>query len=349
MIVILTGAIKNTGDYLIAYRATLLLKKFVDPEIIELNRFDPIRDHLNTINKSRALFLCGGPAYTQDIFDGIYKISSFYDDIKVPIIPFGVGWCGQPFPDYENFRFSDLSMEILQKIHDKIPVSSCRDIITEKILQKMGIENVIMTGCPVWYDIDFLDHPVLNVNEVKNIILTTPASQKYFIQTLKLINLVRSKFKKARIYLSFHRGIFPGIKTPPRKGLAYTLEALTGILRRYKIKDVSGSLEKIDFYKHSDLHIGYRVHAHLLFLSAGKPSLLINEDGRGYAFSASLEFDNFNGYDKQLILKISRSIDKNIETNFKFMNKVLSNIDTFYHKNMLYFLQKTGDFLNQKT
>lgn len=349
MIVILIGAIKNTGDYLIAYRATRLLKKFVDPEIIELNRFDPIKDHLNTINDAKALFLCGGPAYTQDIFDGIYKISPFFNEIKVPIIPFGVGWCGQPFPDYENFRFSELSMELLRKIHEKIPVSSCRDIITEKILKKMGIENVIMTGCPVWYDMDFLEHPGLNVKEVKNIIVTTPANQKFLFQTLRLINLVRSKFKKARIYLSFHRGIFPGIKTPPRKGMAYTLEALAGILKGYKIKDVSGSLEKIDFYKHSDLHIGYRVHAHLLFLSAGKPSVLINEDGRGYAFSKSLEFDNFNGYDKQVIQKISKSIDENIESNFEFMKKVLSNINTYYHKNMLYFLQETGDFLNQKT
>jgi len=206
-----------------------------------------------------------------------------------------------------------------------------------------------MTGCPVWYDLNFIEHPRLNVKEVKSIVVTTPANQKFLLQALRLISLVRAKFKMARIYLSFHRGILPGKNTPPRKGLAYTLEALAGIIKGYKIKDVSGNLNKIDFYNHCDLHIGYRVHAHLLFLSAGKPSILINEDGRGYAFSESLGFQNFNGYDKGVIQKISESIDNDIETNFESLKKVLSNIDTFYHRNMLYFLQEIGDFLQRKT
>jgi hypothetical protein len=348
MIVIITGAVKNTGDYLIAHRAILLFKKYIDPEIIELNRFESIQDHLQTINDSRALFLCGGPAYTPDIFDGIYKMSHIYDAIKVPIIPFGIGWCGQPFPDYERFHFTELSRNMLQKIHKKIPFSSCRDSITEALLKNNGMQNVIMTGCPVWYDQAFLDQPASHVKEVENIVVTTPAQQRFLNQTIRLIYLVRSKFKNANLYLSFHRGILPGLKTPPRKGLAYSLEAIAGIINGYKIKDVSGNLDKIDFYQDCDLHIGYRVHAHLLFLSTGKPSFLINEDGRGYAFSASLEFDNFNGYDKHVVGRISRSIDKHVESNFESMNKVFTNIDTFYHKNMVYFLSEIGDFLKQK-
>jgi hypothetical protein len=345
MIVILTGAIKNTGDYLIANRATQLLKKFVDQDVIELNRFDPIKTHLLTINRSKALFLCGGPAYREDIFDGIYNLSSILNEIKVPIIPFGVGWCGKPFPDYDKFRFSDLSLRILKKIHQDIPVSSCRDIMTEEILINSDIQNVIMTGCPVWYDLEFIEDPGMNINEIKSIVVTTPANQRFFIQTIQLISLVRSKFKDAQLYLSFHRGILPGIKTPPRKGLANSIEAFTGILKRYKIKDVSGDLRKIDFYQNCDLHIGYRVHAHLLFLSKGKPSILINEDGRGYGFSRSLGFKNFNGYDKHVIQSISKLIDRDIETNFESFKKVISNIDTFYHKNMLNFLEEIKGFL----
>ena len=345
MIVILTGAVKNTGDFLIAHRAAQLLKKFIDPEIIELSRFYPIEDHIQTINRAKALFLCGGPAYTRDIFDGIYKMSACFGDIKVPVIPFGLGWCGQPFPEYENFRFTDLSRDILRKIHNNIPVSSCRDVITEEILKKGGMENVIMTGCPVWYDLDFIERPKMQEREVTRVVVTPPANQRFLLQTIKLIHLVRSKFKKAQIYLSFHRGILPGIKTPPRKGLAYLLEAFTGIIKGYKIKDVSGNLDKIDFYRDCDLHIGYRVHAHLLFLSTGKHSILINEDGRGFAFSKSLGFQNFNGYDNQVIQQISAKIDNDIESRFDSTKEVLGNIDKFYHENMLSFLQKIRYFL----
>ncbi len=38
MLVTITGAVKNVGDYLIGYRGQALLKSFVDPEIINLSR-----------------------------------------------------------------------------------------------------------------------------------------------------------------------------------------------------------------------------------------------------------------------------------------------------------------------
>lgn len=48
--------------------------------------------------------------------------------------------------------------------------------------------------------------------------------------------------------------------------------------------DISGSAEcMIDFYSQIDLHIGYRVHAHILMTSLSKNSILLAEDGRGIA------------------------------------------------------------------
>ena len=48
--------------------------------------------------------------------------------------------------------------------------------------------------------------------------------------------------------------------------------------------DISGSAENlIEYYQNVDLHIGYRVHAHIFMNSISKPSVLLNEDGRGKA------------------------------------------------------------------
>ena len=51
----------------------------------------------------------------------------------------------------------------------------------------------------------------------------------------------------------------------------------------------------IDLYSNCDLHIGYRVHAHVFMTSIKKPSILIKEDGRGEGMSEVIEgkcFDN---------------------------------------------------------
>jgi hypothetical protein len=340
MVVILTGAIKNTGDFLIADRAQKLIGKHLNTDILEINRFKDLTDYLDMINESRALFLGGGPAYSHDIFDGIYNISPIYDKIDVPIIPFGLGWNGKPFPDYQKFEFSDKSFEILKKIHQKIPVSSCRDVITQSILKKYKIQNVIMTGCPAWYDLNYLSTPVNHVRNIGKIVITTPASQKYLHSTLKLIRYTKEKFSNAEIYLSFHRGILPGLHTPPRRGLSYSLEAFYGFIKGMNIKDTSGDLGKIDFYNDCDFHIGYRVHAHLHFLSQRKPSILLNEDGRGYAMSKTLETKIFNGDDEGIVEDAIAYLSHCLDSDFNDFRITFQKIDDFYENHMKLFFDK---------
>jgi hypothetical protein len=340
MVVILTGAIKNTGDFLIADRSQKLIARHLDENILEINRFSELNGYLDILNESRALFLCGGPAYSPDIFDGIYRISPIYDNIKVPVIPFGLGWYGKPFPDYFKFEFSDRSLALLKKIHRKIPVSSCRDIITESILNKNQIRNVIMTGCPAWYDLAYLSANYIFNREINKVVITTPASQKYLSATLKLIRAIRNLFSGSEIYLSFHRGILPGLNTPPRRGLSYSLEALYGLIQGMSIKDTSGDLSKIEFYKDCDLHIGYRVHAHLYFLSQRKPSILLNEDGRGYAMSRTLDTRIFNGNDPGALEEVVQYIGRCMENGFEDFKNTFQKIDDFYEKNMKLFFEK---------
>lgn len=65
----------------------------------------------------------------------------------------------------------------------------------------------------------------------------------------------------------------------------------------------------IDQYSKSDLHVGYRVHAHILASSISKPSILIAEDGRGkglYQVIGGLIFDGFRDVKKDYFTKIIR-------------------------------------------
>lgn len=327
MIVILTGAKKNVGDFLIGDRAKKLLREFVDADIVELDRFQNLENHLEIINKSKALILCGGPAYAKDIYKGIYPLVDDLEKIKVPIIPFGLGWSGQPFGNPEAFKFQEDSLTFLKKVHQTILFSSCRDVLTQNILSRTGFKNVIMTGCPVWYDLEFIGKPFLKASSIKKIVFTTAASSKFIFQTLKLLKEIRKRFPMAQIYFSYHRGILPSFSTGLKRGFAYSLLALMAKAYNVKVLDVSDDLSKIDFYKDCDLHIGYRVHAHLYFLSKRIPSMLINEDGRGLGMVQSMNLPIFNADDDFLVEKFEKQLDNYLNTNFSDFTSISTFID----------------------
>lgn len=330
MISILTGAKKNIGDFLIGDRAKNLLKTYVDEDILEINRFGEIAPYLDQINQSNALILCGGPAYTADFYPNIYNLSEILDLIKVPIIPFGLGWTGKPFHEHLNFKFTPTALEFAKNIHQSIEFSSCRDVLTEEILKKNGIENVKMTGCPVWYHLDSFEKTFEKLETPKTIIISTGAKQSLLFQSISLLGMVKSLFPDSKIIVTYHRGIFPGKNTPLRKGLSYTSIASYAKVLGMEVRDVSSDLGKIAFYEDCDLHIGYRVHAHLDFLSRKKPSLLINEDGRGLGMVKSLHLPVFNYDEKQVLKKVEKQLIYYIEEEFKSFQDTFKLIENHF-------------------
>jgi hypothetical protein len=61
------------------------------------------------------------------------------------------------------------------------------------------------------------------------------------------------------------------------------------MMRGWRVASLAGNLPKLEkLYGGADLHIGYRVHAHLFCLSRRVPSILINEDSRGVGQAAAL-------------------------------------------------------------
>ncbi len=330
MITILTGAQKNVGDYLIGSRSRKLLRKFVDRDIVNLDRFENQDKNIDLINKSRAVFLCGGPAYAKNIYPGIYPLVSNIDSIKVPIIPFGLGWSGRPFGQPEQFKFDHSSKVFLDKVHAKIEFSSCRDEVTHAVLKQQGYNNVKMTGCPVWYDLDSIGKE-LNAECFERIVFTTPAAPSLIKQNHVLMRELKKQFPKAEVVCSFHRGILPDRYTSIRYGAAYASMALGAKLLGFKVIDTAYGLEKLSFYKGFDLHVGYRVHAHLDFLSRRKPSVLINEDGRGLGMVRSLKLPELNYNDPDLVGKYKTVLENYKESNIEDLSASISIIESKFN------------------
>ena len=332
MIVLLSGEKKNIGDFLITERARKLFAHLLDDEIIILDRFKNLESDIDLINSARFIVLCGGPAYASNIYKGIYPLVNDLRKIKVPIIPFGLGWCGRPSNPNE-FRFNADSKMLLDNIHSTIENSSCRDDITASVLKNCGYNNVTMTGCPVWYDVESIGKEFDIKNSIKKIVFTTAADPKLIKQTYLLIKSVNKYFPDAEITMSYHRGIFPDKHTTYRATIGYLLMYGVAKLvnRRIKIKDVAYKLEKLDFYDDCDFHIGYRVHAHLYFLSKRLPSMLINEDGRGKGMVQTMGLPIFNIEDKDVVAKVDRKLREYKENNFNSFIEIGKYIDKQYN------------------
>lgn len=88
----------------------------------------------------------------------------------------------------------------------------------------------------------------------------------------------------------FHRGIDADEYTDSIVGernneLKNKLSNIKGIF----IQDISYSSEGFSIYDDCDIHIGFRVHAHIYNLSIMGYSILIEEDSRGYAVNETFQ------------------------------------------------------------
>ncbi len=90
-------------------------------------------------------------------------------------------------------------------------------------------------------------------------------------------------------------------------------------------RDISGSAENLmSFYSEVDLHIGYRVHAHIFMNSINRLSILISEDGRAKAVKdviGGIVLDGFWLFKSTLLSKI--------------LNRLLDRYDRYYTNSYL--------------
>lgn len=281
--VLLVGAMKNFGDFLIVDRAKKLLRKHKPwVELIELPRWEPIDSHLEEVNSAKALILCGGPAYQPNFYPKIYPLTKDLDSIKVPIIPFGLGWYSFPGDDisWKQFSFTRSSLtrsslKLLRKIHNNCAFTSCRDYLTKRILAKYGFKNVLMTRDPAWYDVKFMKKRFEPPQKTEKIAFSLPQRRIYYSQSLTVAKALKQLFPKAKLICTFHRGFEADQYTSIREALSLQKlkTALEGLCD--EIVNIAYDLSKdIEIYRDCDLHVGYRLHGHIFFLSQRKPSFL---------------------------------------------------------------------------
>lgn len=342
-------AYKNAGDYLIELRGIELLKYvYPDAEIVKILR-NQISENISIINKCDVGIIGGGPIYQQDICRYL-PLDDLIHNIHIPLMVLGGGWYGKTdnYSYIYNYNFAPKTLELLQKIDKQGLGLSCRDLYTYRALLKEGLKNVYMTGCPAWFDIDYLNKTpeFTNWNDIKKIVISDPAILVNVSKAVHLVEYLISKFPKADFIFLFHRGYNRDRYTSEQKALIHLelknqIESMkTDGGGSITVQDISYSSNGFKIYDDCDLHIGFRVHAHLYNLSKKNRSILIQEDGRGAGANQVFGLPQLKAYSDYVssvnyLKKIMHKKKNNIEQEYKHL---IEDVDSYIN-----ILKQTND------
>ena len=176
-----------------------------------------------------------------------------------------------------------------------------------------------MTGCPALFvepESRHTDHgkPIRKVSFSLGVsFLSSRAMER---QMKGMIKMLAEKFGAGNVTTVFHHSTsrnFLDTHNATARHLKGHLQFIDWLeANSFPYVDISGSAETmIEHYSGADLHVGYRVHAHILMSSLSKPSLLLAEDGRGKALKDVIGgniFDAFEGASDGLVAKIVRRL-----------------------------------------
>lgn len=350
--IILTGSKNNAGDYLIKYRAKQLFKKErPDREIIDINGWEKLNNEtLCQVNSSKALILMGGPALQKNMWPKVYGLRDNLDEVRVPIIMMGIGWYSSQgeWENTYNYPIDMKSKELLDRVKNSGFKSSVRDYHTLNSLWFHGLDNILMTGCPAYYDYNFLEKKI-NYPDIKKVAFSLGVS---FISSDKMEKLMKDNILKCRDYFGkhdfkvvFHHSLKSEVYLNSHNANIKYLERHKEFANWLKSKnidyvDISGSAENlINFYSQVDLHIGYRVHAHIFMNSISRFSILLSEDGRAKATQrviGGIVLDGVERFKESFIDKVGgrlKFLDR-YEPNTYLTDEIIHNIQ--YEKDIKY-------------
>ncbi|WP_430788228.1 polysaccharide pyruvyl transferase family protein [Virgibacillus flavescens] len=214
-------------------------------------------------------------------------------DHHIPFYAIGSGWSQYPGTLTQSKTLEldptekDYFTRLFNQNNDRNRIS-CRDIYTENVLRGNGISCVGTTGDLGLFDTDLIETPFKHPGKINTIAISMPHNAFHYSKSYE-IALKLKKIYSCNVKLVFH-GYFGQLDHAiPKSWEDDPIEII----------DLAGGAENLTYYDDIDLHVGYRLHAHIWFLRNRKPSLLIAEDGRatghlatvnGLGYSAAPDF-----------------------------------------------------------
>lgn len=325
LIAVTHGMRRNIGDALIHARALAILRE-TDGGAHQILSIDRASTGVPPESGSWEGLVCaGGPGLRPDATESAFPVIQGLPP-GVPVFMLAQGYSG--FPRVPSSSYFDPAT--IRVISEKVSIPiSVRDQITYEVCEKSGL-GTVLTGCVAWYHLPSLGQDLSAPTDISRIVFTPPAGPRWAGQAAQVLRRVREIWPDAEILCSFHRGMTPGNGTSFKQSASYFAMAAAAKRWGAKLYDASGAdLDKIGCYLSYDLHVGYRVHAHLDFLSRRRPSLLISEDGRGEGQNISLgDPHNLHVSDASLPTRVKEALLEERSGDWKSSANAIARIDS---------------------
>ncbi|MEA1081452.1 polysaccharide pyruvyl transferase family protein [Marinobacter qingdaonensis] len=265
---------RNVGDHLITESALKLVRHRVPnyrPVIVfreePLEQFD--KSSVRTI-------LAPGFTVSDETYPNKFKLYENLEGVLEKIFPVGCSfqhWIPS-YKTYEEYCYSNETLSLLKSLSKNDGAIPCRDELIVKMLDNWGISSSYI-GDLALYDPDVIGKKFTRSKKIESVAFSIQHKPKFFKQSMSILSLTKKAFPDAQLYVVHH--------STPSKNSIEVAEYAKSI--GYIEKDLSGEIEKLDFYDDVDLHVGYRLHGHISFLRRRKPSVLIVEDARSFGIS----------------------------------------------------------------
>ncbi|NVK00398.1 MAG: polysaccharide pyruvyl transferase family protein [Oceanospirillaceae bacterium] len=259
-------ASENIGDQIIM---DSVYRNFLDSlpgQIVGLPTHDQIGQEGRRLLKESSRIFVGGSnllsshvlSYRQWKF-GIADIMTINQAVLV-----GVGWWQyQSKPDW-------LTSKVYRRLFSDTYTHSVRDDYTKEMLLKIGIENVVNTGCPTMWALDPDQCKRIPCTKGKGVVFTLTDYLPSFSQDLRLVTVLLQSYEDIYFW-------------PQGSGdQTYLAELMSQIDSRKPINILDSKLKSFDnvFRSGEVEYVGTRLHAGIRALQNGARSTIIAIDNR---------------------------------------------------------------------
>lgn len=282
---------KNCGDQIIMENCMKQLD-----EIINIEHAIHISTHCvpNTIDisDSQRKIVCGTNILSCNMRKyGLWKLPKNLKGFT-NITLMGVGF------DSDNMKYDLYTRLLFKYMFTKTGYHSVRDSFSEKCLKKMGISNVINTGCPTMWNLTKNHCLKIPHKKASKVVCTITDYLRDPINDKKMIQILHKNYETVYLWLQG----------------ASDLEYLKELDYEEHVILIPHSLDEYDkILQQSDLdYVGTRLHAGIRSLTAGHRTIIVNVDNRARNIS------------KDTNLKIIERAD----VSFKLQQLILSEFET---------------------
>lgn len=163
---------------------------------------------------------------------------------------------------------------LLREISDRANGFSTRGIITQAFCEDMGVMTDFC-GDVAFFDTRFDNRIFVPDREIRRIVISDPHYwREFYFDFAHLYRSLTAQFPSAKIVVALHG----------RTGFENVLKQMGVETKKIYEDPVNG----LDIYDTVDLHVGFRVHAHVSALKRRVYSYLVEQDGRGADYGATI-------------------------------------------------------------